>query len=172
VNDSAGRPGQIVHAVPPLARLTFVTEGERLTLTAPPPVRALAIAAVTALVGAGLMVASRMLDLGTVVLVVGLVGLGLAVALALAALVLGARTRTDLDLGSEAVTVRRAGRVHRVPWAEIDTVTLTGPRLALVRKAGDDVVLVNPRTPTDPTFTALLAALGRRLDADRGYRTP
>ena len=149
-----------------------MTEGDqRFILTAPPPVRALAIAAVTALVGAGLMVASRMLDLGTVVLVVGLVGLGLAVALALTALVLVARSRAELVMEPEAITVRRTGQVQRLPWAEIDTVTLTGPRLALVRKAGTDVVVINPRTPTDPTFVALLAAISRRLDADRGYRT-
>ena len=144
---------------------------ERFTLTAPPPVRALAIAAVTALVGAALMVASRVLDLGSVVLVVGVVGLGLAVVLAGAAVVLGARARADLVLGPDAVTVRRAGQAQRVPWADIDNVTLTGPRLTMVRKAGADLVVVNPRTPTDPTFAALLAALSRRLDANRGYRT-
>ena len=156
----------------PLARLTPMTEGDqRFTLTAPPPVRPLAIAAVTALVGAGLMVASQALDLGTVVLIVGLVGLGLAVALAVAALVLVAWARTDLVVKPEAVTVRRGSQVQRVPWAEIDTVTLAGPRLAMVRKAGADVVVINPRTPTDPTFNALLAAISRRLDADRGYRT-
>jgi hypothetical protein len=33
-------------------------------------------------------------------------------------------------------------------------------------------VVVNPRTPTDPTFTTLLSAIQHRLDADRGYRTP
>jgi hypothetical protein len=59
-----------------------------------------------------------------------------------------------------------------VAWADIDNVTLTGPRLTLVRKTGDPVVVVNPRTPADPTFTALLAALSRRLDADRGYHPP
>lgn len=149
-----------------------MSEGEqRFTLTAPPPVRALAIAAVTALVAAALAVASRMLDLGSVVLVVGVVGLGLGVALAVAALVLAARSRADLVLGADAVTVRRAGRTQRVSWADIDNVSLTGPRLTMVRKTGPDLVVVNPRTPTDPTFTALLAALSRRLDADRGYRT-
>ena len=154
------------------ARLTVVTEGEqRFSLSAPPPVRPLAIAAVIALVGAGLMVASQVLELGAVVLVVGLVGLGLAVALAIAAVVIVARLRTDLVVEPEAITVRRSGQVQRVPWAEIDTVTLTGPRLALVRKAGADVMVINPRTPTDPTFVALLAAISRRLDADRGYRT-
>ena len=149
-----------------------MTEGDqRFTLTAPPPVRALAIAAVTALVGAGLMVASRALDLGAVVLVVGLVGLGLAVALAAAALVLVARVRAELVMEPEAITVRRSRQVQRVPWAEIDTVTLAGRRLALARKAGADVVVINPRTPTDPTFVALLETISRRLDADRGYRT-
>ena len=117
------------------------------------------------------MVASQVLELGAVVLVVGLVGLGLAVALAVAAVVIVARLRADLVVEPEAITVRRSGQVQRVPWAEIDTVTLTGPRLALVRKAGADVVVINPRTPTDPTFVALLAAISRRLDADRGYRT-
>jgi len=148
-----------------------MTEGsERFILTPRPPVPALAIAAVTALVGAGLMVASRGLDLGPVVLVIGLVGLGLAVALAVAALLLGTRARAELVLGPEAITIRRAGQERRVPWADIGTVTLTGPRLTLVRKTGAGVVVLNPRTPTDPTFAALLSALQHRLDADRGYR--
>jgi hypothetical protein len=110
------------------------------------------------------------LDLGPVVLVVGLVGLGLAVALAVAAFVLAARARADLVMESDAITVRRAGQERRVPWADIDSVTLTGPRLTLVRKTGPGVVVVNPRTPTDPAFTALLSAIQHRLDADRGYR--
>ena len=150
-----------------------MTEGgpERFTLTALPPVRALAIAAVTALVGAGLVVASRVLDLGLAVLVVGLVGLGLAVALAVAALVLGARARADLVMDPDAITVRRNGQERRVPWADIDSVTLTGPRLTLVRKTESSVVVVNPRTPTDPTFVALLSAIQNRLDAERGYPT-
>ena len=150
-----------------------MTEGghEHVTLAPLPPVRALAIAAVTALVGAGLMVASRVFDLGLVVLVVGLVGVGLAVALAVAALIVAARGRADLVMEPDAITVRQAGHEHRVPWADIDTVTLTGPRLTLVRKTGAGLVVVNPRTPTDPTFNALLSAIQDRLDADRGYRT-
>jgi len=150
-----------------------MTDGgaEHFTLAARPPVRALAIAAVTALMGAGLMVASRVFDLGSVVLVIGLVGLGLAVGLAVAVLILVARARVDLVLDPDSITVRQAGKERRVPWAEIDTVTLTGSRLTLVRKTGAGVVVVNPRTPADPTFTALLSTIQHRLDADRGYRT-
>lgn len=152
-----------------------MTEGQeqRFTLTAPPPARALGIAAVAALVGAGLMVLSSVLDLGPVVLGIGLVGLLLALALAVAALVLGARARTTVDLDAEGLTLSRAGQRRRVPWAEIQTVTLTGSRLLLVHKEGPaaSVAVLNPRTPSDPTFTALLHAIRRRMDADRGYRT-
>ena len=120
-----------------------MSEGEqRFTLTAPPPVRPLAIAAVTALVGARLMVASRALDLGAVVLVVGLVGLGVAVALV--AVVLVARVRAKVVMEPEAITVRPRSQVQRVPWAEIGTVTLTGSRLVVVRKVGVDVVCDQP----------------------------
>ena len=152
---------------------TVVTKGdERFTLTAPPPVRALAIAAVAALVGVGLVALARTYGLGSVVLGVGFVGLGLAVALAVVALVSVARVRTVLELGREAITLTRAGQQRRVPWAEIDSVTLAGPRLLLVHKAGPagDVPVLNPRRPYDPTFTALLRAIQRRLDVDRGYR--
>ena len=148
----------------------MTTGQDHFTLTARPPVRALAIAAVTALVAAGLIVASRVLDLGAAVFVVGLVGLALAVALAVAALVLAARARADLVMEPEAIIVRRAGQERRVPWADIDTVTLTGPRLTLVRKSGSGVVVVNPRTRPDPTFAALLSAIHHRLNTDRGYR--
>ena len=146
---------------------------EHFTLTAPPPVRALAIAAATALVAVGLVALARTYGLGSVVLAVGLVGLGLSVTLAVAALVLVARARTALALGREAITLTRAGQQRRVPWAEIDSVTLAGPRLLLVNKAGPggDVTVLNPRTPHDPTFTALLRAIQRRLDTDRGYGT-
>ena len=147
-------------------------DDERFTLTAPPPVRALAVAAVAALVGVGLVALARTYGLGSVVLGVGVVGLGLAVALALAALVLVARARTVAALGREAIILTRAGQQRRMAWAEIDSVTLAGPRLLLVNKAGvaGDVTVMNLRPPYDPTFTALMHAIQRRLDTDRGYR--
>ena len=55
------------------SRVTHVSElgRERFALTAPPPVRTLAIAALLAIIGVALMVGSRALGLGPVVLVLG-----------------------------------------------------------------------------------------------------
>ena len=147
--------------------------GERFALTAPPPVRALAIAAVVAMVGAALIVGSRALGLGPVVLAVGVAGLGLAVALSVAALILVARLRCTLVLDTDGIAVIRARRTNRLAWSDIDKVSLTGPRLTLVTKASDgaDVSVVNLRGQRDPTFISLARAIRGRLDADRGYRT-
>ena len=56
--------------------------GERFVLSVRPPIRALAIAAIGAVVGAGLMVLARLLDLGLVLLIIGGGVLILAIALA------------------------------------------------------------------------------------------
>ena len=76
-------------------------------------------------------------------------------------------------LDPEAIRVIRGRRTRRVPWSAVDHVMLKGPRLTLVTKPdqGEDVTVVNPRTPTDPTFMSLVAAVQGRLNADRGYRT-
>jgi hypothetical protein len=69
--------------------------------------------------------------------------------------------------------VTRGGRDQRLAWSAIDHVDLDGPRLSMISKGDDhpDLIVINPRTPADPTFLALVAALQKRLDADRGYQT-
>ena len=76
-------------------------------------------------------------------------------------------------LDGAGVTVHRGGRSHSLAWSAIDQVDLEGPRLSMISNDADrpDLVLINPRTPTDQTFLALVAAVQKRLDADRGYRT-
>jgi Bacterial PH domain len=146
---------------------------ERFALTAAPPVRALAIASVVAIVGAALMVGSRALGLGPFVLAVGATGLGLAVVLAIAAVVLVLRLRSTLVLDRDGITVIRARRTRRLSWSDIESVNLTGPRLTLVSKVSGraDVSVLNLRSQSDPTFISLVRAIQGRLDADRGYRT-
>jgi hypothetical protein len=59
-----------------------------------------------------------------------------------------------------------------VPWSMIDIVRRKGPRLLLITKPGSgaDLTVVNPRAGNDVVFSALIAEIQKRLDADRGYR--
>jgi hypothetical protein len=146
---------------------------ERFALSAAPPVRTFAIAALVAIVGAGLMVGSRALDLGSVVLVLGLAGVAFALALALTAVILVRSLRSTLVLDTDGITLIRGRRTDRLPWSDIDRVSLVGQRLTFLTKQsrGTDVSVISPRSNTDPTFLSLVAAIRGRLDADRGYLT-
>jgi hypothetical protein len=144
----------------------------RYLLTAPPPVRSLAISAVAALIAAAMTVLGGAFDLPPVVTVGGIGLMIFAVVLAAFALVLTARLRTTLILDPASITIIK-GRRHRVvPWSTIDIVRRQGPRLLLITKPkGDsDVTVINPRAATDATFSSLIAEIQKRLDADRGYR--
>jgi hypothetical protein len=107
---------------------------------------------------------------------VGIVGIGLlifAVALAVVALVLTMRLRTTLILDAQSITIIRGQHRRLVPWSMIDRVRMQGPRLLLITtpEGGPDAVVINPRGSTDATtFSALIAEIQSRLNADRGYR--
>ncbi len=147
--------------------------GERFVLALRPPVRALAITAVMALLGALLVVSARVFELGLALVIIGGALLFLAVSLGAISALLVARFRSTVVLAADAITVIRGRRTSRVAWSAVDHVMLKGPRLTLVTKPdrGEAVTVVNPRTPTDPTFVSLVAAVRSRLNADRGYRT-
>jgi hypothetical protein len=145
---------------------------ERFALTVAPPIRTLAIASLVAIIGAALTVASRALSLGPVVFALGVAGLVFAVALALAGVILVSRLRSTVVLDKNGMTLIRGRRTDRLPWSDIDSVNLVGRRLTfLTKQASGGVSVINPGSPTDPTFTSLVAAIRSRLDANRGYRT-
>ena len=75
--------------------------GERFALTARPPVRALAIAAVTTLLGAVLMVLAQARDLGIVLLIIGSALLVFGLTLGLLAIMLVARLRSTVVLDGD-----------------------------------------------------------------------
>jgi hypothetical protein len=143
----------------------------RFDLTGVPPVRAFAISAGAALVAIVLFVVWGQTDL-VVALVLGIAVLLFAVSLTTVALLLTRRLRTTVVLAPDAVTVVRGRDTREQRWAEIDHVDLKGPRLTFTVKGdAQDLVVVNPRTPTDTTFMTMLAEIQQRLDADRGYQT-
>ena len=137
-------------------------------LTAPPPVRALAIAAATTVLGAVLMVLAQARGLGLVLLIIGSALLVFGLTLGLIAVLLLVRLRSTVVLDREGVTVLRGGRRQRRGWSAVDHVDLDGPRLSMISKSDGqpDVIVINPRTPADPTFLALARrtaeASGRR----------
>jgi Bacterial PH domain len=147
----------------------------RFTLTAPPPVRSLAISAGVALVAAATIALGSALALPRAVPIAGVGLMIFAVVLAVVALVLTARLRTTLVLDPESITIINGRRRRVVPWSTIDIVRRQGPRLSLTTKpdgegGGSVTTVVSPRAEADATFSALIAEIQKRLNADRGYR--
>jgi hypothetical protein len=145
----------------------------RFVLTAPPPLRSLAISAVAAVTAAIMIVLGSALDLPEAVVIAGIALMIFAILLTVAAFILTARLRTTLILDAESITITR-GREQRVlPWSMIDRVKLQAPRLLLIiqpESGGPDAVVTNPRGSADATFAALMTEIQQRLNADRGYR--
>ena len=136
-----------------------------------PPVRSLAISAVAAVTAAAMMVLTSAIDLPQVVAVAGIGIMIFAIVLTLVALVLTVRLRTALILDPHSITIIKGRRRRVVPWSMIDRVRMRGARLLLITKpeGGPDATVLNPRATTDATFSALIAEIQQRLDADRGY---
>jgi hypothetical protein len=127
---------------------------------------------VAAVVAAAVIVIATALDLPRAVVIAGAAIMIFAVVLAVAALVLTVRLRTTLILDSHSITIT-TGRQRRVmAWSMIESVKMHGPRLVLITKpeGRPDVTVINPRESTDAAFSALVAEIGTRLDADRGYK--
>ena len=147
-------------------------EGTRFVLAPPPPVRSFAISAVAAVTAAAMIALASALRLPQAVAVAGIIIMIFAVVLAAVALVLTVRLRTTLILDTRSITIIKGRHRRAVAWSVIDSVTMQGPRLVLLTKPDDgpDAMLINPQASADATFLALAAEIGRRLDADRGYK--
>jgi hypothetical protein len=144
----------------------------RFTLAAPAPVRSLAISAGAALVAAAMIVLGSALDLPQVLAIAGVILMIFAVTLAVVAVALTVRLRTTLILDPTSITIINGRRRRVAGWSTIDSVRRQGPRLLLITKpgSGPDLTVVNPRAGDDVMFSALIAEIRKRLDADRGYR--
>jgi hypothetical protein len=135
-------------------------------------VRSLAISAAAAVMAAVMIVLGSVLDLPQVIMIAGVGLMIFAVILAVVALVLTVRLRTTLVLDPKSITIINGRRRQVVPWSMIDVVRRQGSRLLLITKpeGGSDLTVLNPRAETDATFSALIAEIQKRLNADRGYR--
>ena len=103
----------------------------QFVLTPPPPVRSLAISAVTAVIAAAVIVLASALQLPRALAIAGIVIMVFAFVLAVVALVLTARLRTTLILDSKSITIIK-GRHRRVlDWSMIDSVRLQGTSIEI-----------------------------------------
>jgi hypothetical protein len=135
-------------------------------------VRSLAISAGAAVIAAAMIVLGSAFDLPQAIVIAGVGLMIFAVILAVVALVLTVRLRTTLVLDPKSITIINGRRRQVVLWSMIEVVRRQGSRLLLITKAegGSDVTVLNPRAETDATFSALIAEIQKRLNADRGYR--
>jgi hypothetical protein len=142
----------------------------RYELRPRPPIATFAAAAATTIVGCGILAIYGTRSSAAALLVVGMALLIFGMTLAVGALMFVARFRTVVELDVESITIVRGSRQRKLQWCEIKQVSLEGPRLTLQAKPPtEDAVVINPRTPGDPQFMLLMAALSERLDASRGY---
>lgn len=146
---------------------------QRFRLTPPPPILALAVASAASLFGVIVLIFWGIGDRDQLLLVLGLGATIFGVLLTVAAFLLNARLRVVIYLDADGITLIRGGPVRRsrvLRWADVDQVTLKGPRLTLRAKGeARTAQVINPRTPGDLVFTSLVAAIQERLDASRGY---
>ncbi len=137
------------------------------------PNRALAIASVSAVVGAILMVLWGANGWSAAVLVIGILLLAFGVALVVAAILASRRRRQTVEVTETGLTLNDSRGARTVRWSEVRQVTLNGPRLALLTGDGTEVAaqVLNPGGRSHTTFMALAQAVQTALDADRGYRS-
>ncbi|HVK43636.1 MAG TPA: YcxB family protein [Micropruina sp.] len=137
-------------------------------LTPPLPLRAVALAALLAVVGAALIVAAAAARLPVALAVAGWIMLAGAVALVAVAWTTWRRMRVRVELSDDGYTIDGPDAHEQGRWSEVTKVTQTPTTLVIHH--GDDhrVRLVSQRGVT-AELVHLTGDLARRLDASRGY---
>lgn len=133
-----------------------------------PPVRAFAVAAVLALLGAGAVVVPVTGVAQTVLVVVGIVLLVLAALLLVLAFTSSRRQKVTVHLDESGYRVDSPSGVRLGAWADVTRVTTAPGRITLHQGDDERVHLVAPAGQL-PQFEAIEQAISQRLDDDRGY---
>ena len=133
-----------------------------------PPVRAFAVAAVLALLGAGAVVVPVTGVAQTVLVVVGIVLLVLAALLLVLAFTSSRRQKVTVHLDESGYRVDSPSGVRLGAWADVRRVTTAPGRITLHQGDDERVHLVAPAGQL-PQFEAIEQAISQRLDDDRGY---
>ena len=137
-------------------------------LTPPLPLRAVAVAAALAVVGAVLIVLPAALRLPVAMAVAGWVLLVGAVALLVVAAVSWRRMRVRVEFSDEGYLISGPDAQEQGSWADVTKVTQAPTSLTIHHGPERRVRLVSHRGVT-AEMVHLTGDLTRRLDASRGY---
>ncbi|MFT3971603.1 MAG: hypothetical protein QM695_15340 [Micropruina sp.] len=138
-------------------------------LTPPLPLRAVAVAALLAIVGAVLIVLPAALRLPVALAVVGWVLLVGAVALLVVAAVSWRRMRVVVEFTDDGFQITGPDSSEEGSWADVTKVTQAPTSLTIHQGPERRVRLVSQRGVT-AEMVHLTGDLTRRLDASRGYQ--
>ncbi|WP_072041968.1 hypothetical protein [Nigerium massiliense] len=137
-------------------------------IKARPAVRAYALAAVLAIVGALLIVLANLNAWSVAVTVIGVVLLVLGVALVGLGYVAGKRMQVSLALDERGYSIRDRSGQREGTWAGITRVTQGPGRLTFHGTDDNGFVLYDPSGDAE-LLNRLAADVAEHLDHDRGY---
>lgn len=137
------------------------------------PVRAYALTAVLAVLGAGTVVAARDWEWPVAVQVIGWVLLGVALVLVVVAAVAVRRMRVTIELDDQGYAIIGPHGERTGDWQDITKVTQSagGSRLTFHHGPEHRTILIHPGGGGDPEFARLAHDIAGFMDHNRGYRS-
>ncbi|GAA2093129.1 hypothetical protein GCM10009841_02580 [Microlunatus panaciterrae] len=136
-----------------------------------PPLRALLVSSVVAVLAAVLIVMQLVTGWTALLVPVGIGLLVLSVGWAALALYSTRRLRYRVELDADGYRISSPGHQSAAQWKDIAEVTAQSTRVTLVHRlphvSGDSIVCLAGMR--DPDFLAIIRAVQRRLDESRGY---
>lgn len=143
---------------------------DAFVINPPPPVRAYALAAHGAVIGGALTVISASQAWPVLVTVLGVVLLAASVGLVAFAWAFTRRFRVRLVLDPHGYRVESRDGVRSGSWKQVSRVTAGSNSITLHQGPEERVRLVSSANRAEQ-LDAVAAAIGRHLDAHRGYTT-